>query len=118
MSGLSVRTIQRVENGNKASIETLKSLASVFDVDISKLTEEVTVIDKESAHWKKQSWWLRASMIGVKSRRNVLFAELSALVFGFAYWFIYEDRNTAMILFLAAYITGWLVRYGDQKRLW
>ncbi|HGP6770839.1 TPA: helix-turn-helix domain-containing protein, partial [Vibrio cholerae O1] len=32
MSGLSVRTIQRIESGNKASIESLKSLASVFEV--------------------------------------------------------------------------------------
>ncbi|WP_139182672.1 helix-turn-helix domain-containing protein, partial [Vibrio cholerae] len=43
MSGLSVRTIQRIESGNKASIESLKSLASVFEVDISKLLEEITV---------------------------------------------------------------------------
>ncbi|EKF9685974.1 helix-turn-helix transcriptional regulator, partial [Vibrio cholerae] len=48
MSGLSVRTIQRIESGNKASIESLKSLASVFEVDISKLLEEITVIDKDS----------------------------------------------------------------------
>ena len=45
---LNVRTIQRVESGKKASLETLHSLASVFEVDISKLTEEITVIDKEA----------------------------------------------------------------------
>ncbi|HGP5185940.1 TPA: helix-turn-helix domain-containing protein, partial [Vibrio cholerae O1] len=50
MSGLSVRTIQRIESGNKASIESLKSLASVFEVDISKLLEEITVIDKDSEY--------------------------------------------------------------------
>ena len=38
-SGLSIRTIQRVESGQSASLETLKSLASVFEVDILKLTE-------------------------------------------------------------------------------
>ncbi len=43
---LNVRTIQRVESGKKASLETLQSLASVFEVNISKLTEEITVIDK------------------------------------------------------------------------
>ena len=32
MSGLSTRTIQRLENGNSASIESLKSLAAVFEV--------------------------------------------------------------------------------------
>ena len=33
MSGLSVRTIQRLERGHKASLESAKSLAAVFEVD-------------------------------------------------------------------------------------
>lgn len=33
MSGLSTRTIQRIENGQKPSMESVKSLAAVFDVD-------------------------------------------------------------------------------------
>lgn len=40
LSGLSARTIQRVENGQPASTETLKSLASVFEIDFSTLTSE------------------------------------------------------------------------------
>ena len=32
MSGLSTRTIQRIESGNKASLESLKALASVFEI--------------------------------------------------------------------------------------
>jgi transcriptional regulator with XRE-family HTH domain len=39
-SGLSVRTIQRIEAGHPASTETLKSLAAVFQVDFSTLTPE------------------------------------------------------------------------------
>jgi len=57
--GLSIRTIQRVESGQSASLETLKSLASVYEVDISKLTEEIKVIDKKSEHWKAHPWWFR-----------------------------------------------------------
>ncbi len=37
ISGLSVRTIQRIERGQPASTETLKSLASVFEVDFNTL---------------------------------------------------------------------------------
>lgn len=37
LSGLSVRTIQRIERGLPASTETLKSLASVFEIDFSTL---------------------------------------------------------------------------------
>jgi transcriptional regulator with XRE-family HTH domain len=40
LSGLSVRTIQRIEGGSPASTETLKSLASVFEIDFSELTQE------------------------------------------------------------------------------
>ena len=39
-SGLSVRTVQRIEAGQPASTETLKSLAAVFEVDFSTLNPE------------------------------------------------------------------------------
>lgn len=118
LCGLNVRTIQRVENGNKASLETLKSLASVFEVDISTLTEEITVIDKEADSWKSLPWWFRANMVGVKTRRSVLTVELSTLFVGFVYWLVIPDAGKAMICFLGAYLTGWLVRYGDARQAW
>jgi transcriptional regulator with XRE-family HTH domain len=39
-SGLSVRTVQRIEAGYPASTESLKSLAAVFEVDFSSLQAE------------------------------------------------------------------------------
>jgi len=39
-SGLSVRTIQRLEAGHPASTESLKSLAAVYEVDFSTLNPE------------------------------------------------------------------------------
>jgi transcriptional regulator with XRE-family HTH domain len=39
LSGLSARTIQRVERGQPASVETLKSIAAVFEVDFITLKE-------------------------------------------------------------------------------
>jgi transcriptional regulator with XRE-family HTH domain len=39
LSGLSVRTIQRVERGSTASVESLKALGAVFEVDFSSLKE-------------------------------------------------------------------------------
>ncbi|WP_299441615.1 helix-turn-helix transcriptional regulator [uncultured Aquimarina sp.] len=35
MSGLSIRTIQRIENGENAGLESLKSLAAVFEINIT-----------------------------------------------------------------------------------
>ena len=40
LSGLSSRTIQRIENGQPASAESLKSRASVFEIDFTTLTSE------------------------------------------------------------------------------
>lgn len=37
ISGLSTRTVQRLEQGGTASLETLKSIASAFDTDVSLL---------------------------------------------------------------------------------
>lgn len=37
VSGVSVRTIQRLERGQPGSLETLKALAAVFDVDIDQI---------------------------------------------------------------------------------
>jgi transcriptional regulator with XRE-family HTH domain len=49
LSGLSARTIQRIERGQPASSETLKSLASVFEVDFSHLASESTVTPTSAA---------------------------------------------------------------------
>ncbi len=52
MSGLSIRTIQHIENGENAGLESLKALASVFDTDIkdSDKQEEIDQIKKEEEY--------------------------------------------------------------------
>tara|TARA_B100000787_G_scaffold153449_1_gene127653 strand:- start:1261 stop:1725 length:465 start_codon:yes stop_codon:yes gene_type:complete len=52
MSGLSIRTIQRIENGENAGLESLKSLASVFETNItgSDKKEEIEQIRKEEEY--------------------------------------------------------------------
>lgn len=48
-SAVSLRTIQRVENNGSGSLETIKSLASCFELDVSKLFEtEVSLIKNQS----------------------------------------------------------------------
>ena len=39
LSGLSVRTIQRLERGQGASVESLKAIASVFEIDFNRLKD-------------------------------------------------------------------------------
>ncbi len=40
VSGVSLRTIQRVENESNASVETIKSIASAFETDIDKILNQ------------------------------------------------------------------------------
>ena len=39
-AGVSARTIQRIETGKRASLETLKCLAAVFETTVSELVQE------------------------------------------------------------------------------
>ena len=39
LTGLSVRTIQRIEQGQQPGLESLKALASVFELDVTQLQE-------------------------------------------------------------------------------
>lgn len=52
MSGLSIRTIQRIENGDNAGLESLKSLAAVFETNIfdSDKQAEMEQVRKEEAY--------------------------------------------------------------------
>jgi transcriptional regulator with XRE-family HTH domain len=40
LSGLNVRTIQRIEKGESVGFETLKSLAAVFEIDVNDLKSQ------------------------------------------------------------------------------
>ncbi|HAT40307.1 MAG TPA: hypothetical protein DCS87_01095 [Rheinheimera sp.] len=59
MSGLSVRTIQRIESGHTPSLETLKSLAAVLQVDVATLQQESYMPDQQSIHWQRMPRTLR-----------------------------------------------------------
>lgn len=47
-SGLSTRTIQRIERGDNAGLESLKALAAVFEVEIASLQTEADMQSGES----------------------------------------------------------------------
>jgi transcriptional regulator with XRE-family HTH domain len=133
MSGLSLRTIQRIESGNKASLESLKSLAAVFEVDISTLEQEIMTIDKESPEWKQNPFWLRALFWGsnklwLQKRTEALIFEafiiLIALVtIGLAIFHPDEAKRLAfsycaIASSLSAYLWGVLVRLSDKYSIW
>lgn len=48
LSGLNIRTIQRIERGQSAGLESLKSLAAVFEVSYSDLQTKDELMNTES----------------------------------------------------------------------
>ncbi len=49
-TGLSVRTIQRIESGRKAGLESLKCLAAVFETTVSTLMQEQAMTTTTQDH--------------------------------------------------------------------
>ncbi|MEH6535974.1 MAG: helix-turn-helix transcriptional regulator [Psychroserpens sp.] len=69
MSGLSIRTIQRIENGENAGLESLKSLAAVFETNItdSDKNEEMEQIRKEEAYVQNVKGFYKLLAIAILS---------------------------------------------------
>ena len=68
-SGLSTRTIQRIEGGQKAGLESLKCLAAVFETSISTLMQEQAMTGRKSKNRKAQP------MINEIEREAIEFAQ-------------------------------------------
>ncbi|WP_237276469.1 XRE family transcriptional regulator [Tenacibaculum ovolyticum] len=69
MSGLSIRTIQRIENGENAGLESLKSLAAVFETNIidSDKNVELKQLRKEEAYIQNLKGFYKLTGIAVLS---------------------------------------------------
>lgn len=68
-SGLSTRTIQRIEGGQKAGLESLKCLAAVFETSISTLMQEQAMTEQEQVDDSQQP------MINKIEREAIEFAQ-------------------------------------------
>src|SRR5476651_336031 len=67
MSGLSVRTIQRIENGENAGLESLKALAAVFEMDIvdSDKKDEIEQAKREEAYVQRIKGFYKLLLIAI-----------------------------------------------------
>ncbi len=69
MSGLSIRTIQRIENGENAGLESLKALAAVFEINIadSDKKQEMEQVREEEAYVQKVKGFYKLLVIAIMS---------------------------------------------------
>lgn len=69
MSGLSIRTIQRIENGENAGFESMKSLAAVFEINIvdTDKSAEIEQIRKEEEYVQNVKGFYKLLAIAILS---------------------------------------------------
>lgn len=127
MSGLSVRTIQRIEVGHKASPESLKCLAAALEVDISTLNQETFVADTRTHSWRSLPRWLRAwFFLGTLKlqppRQLILRIEVFLHLSGFSLCvlgLVSEPALAGGLLMLThAYVCSLLRWQGDKYAVW
>ena len=127
MSGLNVRTIQRIESGHNASVESKKCLASALDVTIDTLEQEHFMIDKSSDNWKNlpvmlKVWFVINFLERRPKRNSAKRAEFACHTGGFFFCcagFVSEPALAGGLILLAtAYLFTLLKWQGDKYGIW
>lgn len=127
MSGLNVRTIQRIEGGQKASVESLKCLAAALEVEISTLEQEKFVIDKQSHNWKNLPLWLKCTfslnLFAIQpARKSYRRIEIVSHVTGFLFcligWWNQASLCGGLIMLFGAYVFHFIKWQGDKLGIW
>lgn len=73
LSGLNIRTIQRVEKGESVGLETLKSLAAVFEIDVDMLKKANINGNELNTTQKNQ-----ATLIDLEKREQLAITEVKS----------------------------------------
>ena len=134
-SGLSLRTVQRVEAGHRVSYASLRALADVFEVDVDKLELELYAMDKSDKEYRELPLWVRL-MLGrgwvSSSRRELFITEIILVVLGAlligvwmadSIWSVIYDPTgsalyTGLLMFFFAYLVSVCIRVGDKYAAW
>lgn len=101
ITGLSLRTIQRVEKEDKASLESLNLLANAFSLDIKQLQDKLknktfeTETENKNNHKKKITIFIAV---------NLLLIAINLLTNPTHLWFIYPLLGWGIPLFYKIYI--------------
>ena len=81
ISGLSVRTVQRIERGGNASLDSLGALAAAFEVDIAGLSRETSMYkQKEVSEQEREALEYVRDIKGFYSHLVVYLVSVTAMV--------------------------------------
>ena len=133
VSGLSLRTVQRLEAGHRVSYASLRSLAAAFEMDVDLLERELYAAKSSTDDFVEVPRWVRTlnawPFDGPRlSRREVrlveIFCVLAALLVFAASFLVSSEvrasvvRTGAGIALLAAYSASLFARMLDAHNLW
>ncbi|WP_042858208.1 2TM domain-containing protein [Dickeya sp. NCPPB 3274] len=117
LSALSVRTIQRIENGERASLETLSAIAAAFGVNVTVLMEEDSeqAVSGESLAQRIEQARTQVSQESRFWRGLLLFVPVNALLFAInqlvnpqTHWFLWPLLIWGGVLAMRAARVFWL----------
>ena len=134
MSGVSLRTVQRLEAGHRVSYATLRALAAAFNTDADILERELYAVKQPADEFVEIPRWVRFLhdrlwFGGPRwSRRDFLVVEVLCLVlavipFGVSF-LIPQNAAASAIRIIAifpvvgAYLVALSIRMCDRYRLW
>ena len=114
MSGLSIRTIQRIENGENAGLESLKSLASVFETNIidSDKKEEIEQIRKEEEYVQNVKGFYKILVMAILN----LIVFLIIAIFNSEGWFLFFYMFIFWAVFMGIYSINYFDFFGEELK--
>ena len=133
LSGLSLRTIQRIESGHRISYASLRSLAAALDINVDELDQEFYSMDKIVKEYKEYPLWLRIYLGSgwfSASRNEFKKTEVFFLIVGFllaGVWIVTSLMDIGiyriamlgcLASFFGAYNISISIRVGDKYDVW
>ena len=134
MSGLSLRTIQRLDAGHRVSYASLRALAVTFEIDVDSLERELYAMNNSTDDFVEIPRWVRL-LDGKRwfggpgiSPRDLHLIEafcLGCAILVFAGSFLVASNAIAKVLrtigfieVVCAYFVSANIRLGDRYKLW
>ncbi|SDQ35101.1 helix-turn-helix transcriptional regulator [Pseudoxanthomonas sp. CF125] len=134
MSGLSLRTVQRLEAGHRVSYASLRALAAAFETDVDLLERELYAMNKPTDDFVEIPRWVRLMNDRLwfggprLSRQDMRLIEalcIGCAVIVFAASFLVASdaaanriRTGAVIALVAGYLVSAFLRIHDRYKLW
>lgn len=127
MSGLNIRTIQRIESGANASLESRKCIAAALEIDISLLDQSHFSLNKSSDNWKQLpfflKFWFVFNFLQLRPKRaSAIRIEKTSHVTGFGFCCLGLVNEAALvgglIMLSTAYLYHYLKWQGDKFGIW